>query len=369
MSNEIIKTTDVLIVGGGPAGLSAAVSASLLGAEVTIIDENEVLGGQLIKQTHKFFGSEKEYAGTRGIDIAKILLEEIKKKQDKVDIITNSSVLGYYIEDGVVTYESNNNFCKIKPKKIIVATGASEKMIPFPNNDLPGIYGAGGIQTLMNVYGIVPGENVLMVGAGNIGLIVAYQLMQVGVNVQCVVEAMPKIGGYLVHASKIKRAGVPIYTSYTIKEAYGKDRVEGAIIQQLDGKFNPIKGTEKDIKIDTVCLAVGLSPSSEFLWQAGCKMKYIPELGGHVALRDKYLRTSIKDILIAGDVAGIEEASSAMIEGKIAGYVAASDIGFNRNKSNELINDAVNELELLRKGPVGEKIRKGMQKAIFAEGG
>jgi len=355
-----VKITDVLIVGGGPAGLCAAASAASIGANVVIIDENEVFGGQLVKQTHKFFGFEKQFAGTRGINIKDKLINDVKSS-DKIEVINDATVMGYYTEDGVVTYVKNEDFYKIKAKKVIFATGASEKMIPFPKNDLPGIYGAGGVQTLMNVYGIVPGNNVIMIGAGNIGLIVSYQLLQAGVNVQGIVEAMPRIGGYLVHASKIRRAGVPIYTSHTIKEAYGKDCVEGAIIWELDDKWKPIPGTEKDIKADNICLAVGLSPSSELLWQAGCEMRFVPELGGYVPLRNKHLQTSIKEIYIAGDAAGVEEASSAMVEGQLAGCSAAKDLGLGEGKVDELIEDALNELNALREGPIGAKIRKGLE--------
>ena len=359
-----IDTTDILIVGGGPAGLSAAAASATMGANVVIIDENEVVGGQLVKQTHKFFGSEKQFAGTRGISIGLKLIDSIKNN-NKVRLINDATVMSYYTDDGVVTYVKDKNFYKIMAKKIIFATGASEKMITFPKNDLPGIYGAGGVQTLMNVYGIVPGNNVLMIGAGNIGLIVSYQLLQAGVNVQGIVEAMPEIGGYLVHASKIRRAGVPIYTSHTVKEAYGEDCVEGAIIWELDEKWNPISGTEKDIKTDNICLAVGLSPATELLWQAGCQMKFIPELSGHVPMRNQYLETTIEGIYVAGDSGGVEEASSAMVEGRLAGYSAAMSLGLGRGQVESLISEALNELDELREGPVGEKIKKGIEKATY----
>src|SRR5690606_3786622 len=130
-----------------------------------------------------------------------------------IDIKLNATVLGIY-EDGVVTLEEDDKYFKVKPKSIIVSTGASEKTLAFPNNDLPGIYGAGAVQTLMNVYGIKPGNKVLMVGSGNIGLIVSYQLTQAGVKVAGIVEASSNIGGYLVHASKIRRLGIPIYTQH-----------------------------------------------------------------------------------------------------------------------------------------------------------
>jgi sarcosine oxidase subunit alpha len=332
---------------------------------VVVLDEGEIAGGQLVKQTHKFFGSEKQYAGSRGTDIKDRLIAEVKSHKHKVELNNNALVTAYYPEDGVVTYIKDDQFRKIKPKKVVFATGASEKMLLFPNNDLPGVYGAGGVQTLMNVYGIRPGNNVLMVGAGNIGLIVSYQLMQAGVKVAGIVEASPRIGGYLVHASKIRRAGVPIFISHTIKEAYGRDWVEGAIIWELDDQFNPIQGTEKNMPADVICLAVGLSPLTDLLWQAGCRMKFVPELSGHIPLRSQCLETSIKGVFIAGDAAGVEEASGAMVEGRLAGYGAAKSLGLGDGKVDSLIQEMLNELATLREGEVGAKIRKGLQKAAI----
>ena len=205
-----VHETDLLVIGGGAAGLCAAAEAAAAGAKVTVIESDLHPGGQLVKQTHKFFGSKDEYAGTRGYKIADILLAEIASLGDKVKINCNATVTGCYPEDGVYTVmEGEENYYRVKAKKAVVATGAQERMIPFPNNDLPGVYGAGAVQTLMNVYGVVPGKKVVMVGAGNIGLIVSYQLRQAGVDVVAVVEAMPQIGGYWVHAAKIRRLASP----------------------------------------------------------------------------------------------------------------------------------------------------------------
>ncbi len=260
----------------------------------------------------------------------------------------------------MLTTECLGEYRKVKAKRFVVATGASEKMLAFKGNDLPGVYGAGAVQTLMNVFGVKPGQRVLMVGAGNIGLIVSYQLLQAGVSVAAIVEGSPRIGGYLVHASKVRRAGVPILTSHTILEAYGQDTVEGAVICQLDQAWQPIKGTEQRLSADVICLAIGLSPLSDLLWQADCRMLYIPELGGHVAWRDERLRTSQPHIFIAGDVAGIEEASSAMVEGLLAGYVAASDIGLAPSDVSERIRATREQLVELRSGPEGERTRLGL---------
>jgi sarcosine oxidase subunit alpha len=361
--------TDIAIIGGGPAGLSAAIYAASLGAKVTLIDDGLELGGQLIKQTHKFFGSEKQFAGIRGIEIAKKMIRDIKE-YDHIEVIDNATVTGYY-EDEVITIVQGVNgdiLKKIKAKRIILATGASENMLPFVNNDLPGVYGAGAVQTLMNLYGVVPGNNILMIGAGNIGLIVSYQLLQAGIKVEAIVEALPKMGGYLVHASKIRRLGVPIYTTYTLKEVYGTDCVEKAVISEINQNFEFIPGTEKELEVDTICLAVGLSPLSDLLWQAGCQMKYVHELCGYVALRDDNMKTTIDKIYIAGDVAGIEEASSAMLEGQIAGLNATVSLGYKCDNYKKQDKKLKVELKELRDNSLSEEIKIGIEKALIMEG-
>ncbi|SDK01171.1 NAD(P)/FAD-dependent oxidoreductase [Natronincola ferrireducens] len=356
-----MKRVELLVIGGGPAGLCAAISAAELGSRVLLVERDNWLGGQLIKQTHMFFGSEKQHASIRGIDIAKLLLDKIKDLKN-IEVMKGTTVLGIY-EDGIITLESQGKYIKVDPKAVIVATGASEKTLAFPNNDLPGIYGAGAVQTLMNVYGIRPGKDVLMIGAGNIGLIVSYQLIQAGVNVKAIVQRGPKIGGYLVHASKIRRKGVPIYTGYTIKEAHGKDSLEGATIWKLDERSHPIPGTEIKLDVDVMCVSVGLTPLAELLWQAGCQMQYVGALGGFVPIRDEDMQTTTQGIFVAGDVAGVEEASSAMVEGHLAGLSAASHLGYTIYNIKELKQDLLNQLEALRSGPVGEKIRLGIQEA------
>ncbi len=363
-----MKKTDIAIIGGGPAGLSAAIYAASLGAKVTLIDDGLELGGQLIKQTHKFFGSEKQFAGIRGIEIAKKLIQDIKEYEN-IKVIANATVTGYY-EDEVITIVQGVNgdiLKKLKADIIIIATGASENMLPFVNNDLPGVYGAGAVQTLMNLYGVVPGNNILMIGAGNIGLIVSYQLLQAGIQVAAIVEALPKIGGYLVHASKIRRLGVPIYTSHSLKDVYGTNWVEKAVISEINKNFEFIPGTEKEFEVDTICLAIGLTPLSDLLWQASCQMKYISELGGYVALRDDNMKSSLKNIYIAGDVAGIEEASSAMLEGQIAGLNAATSLGYKCANFIKLNKSLKAELKKLRANPLSEKVKIGIEKALIKE--
>jgi len=151
--------------------------------------------------------------------------------------------------------------------------------------------------------------------------------MQAGVEVAAILDAAPKIGGYLVHASKIRRMGVPILTGYTVKEAIGDDCLEKAIICQLDEKFNQIPGTEQEFDVDVMCISVGLTPLNELLAMRGCEMKYVAQLSGTVPVRNENYETTVENVFVAGDTTGVEEASAAMVEGYLAGLCAAAKIG------------------------------------------
>ncbi len=350
---------ELAVVGAGPAGICGALEAASFGVNVALIDRNDHPGGQLVKQTHKFFGWHLKSAGTRGILIARALSEQVARS-DKIEFLGSTEALGCY-DDGVLLLERPDGIGHLRYQRLLIATGALEKTLLFPGNDLPGVYGAGAVQTLMNVYGVRPGHSVLMVGSGNIGLIVSYQLAQAGVKVACLVEAAPAIGGYAVHAAKVRRLGIPILTRCSVKEVYGENEVEGAVIWQLDEDWNGISGTETDLKVDVVCLATGLSPLGELLWQAGCEMRYVPHLGGVVPLHDENMETTVDGIYVAGDAAGIEEASTAMAAGKLAGLSAAYRLGkVGETEYFDKRRDVLSELESLRAGPAGEKIRLGL---------
>jgi len=212
---------------------------------------------------------------------------------------------------------------------------------------------------------VKPAKRVLMVGAGNIGLIVSYQLLQADVGVAAIVEFAPKVGGYWVHAAKVRRLGVPIYLRHTVKRAIGESAVEGAVIQAINEKGEFVGG-ERFIECDVICMAVGLTPTCELLWQAGCEMCYVPELAGHVAVRDKTMRTSHPDIWVAGDAAGIEEASTAMVEGCIAGLASARSLGhIDEEVFKERLREYWMRLDALRGGEAGSKARSGTSKVII----
>ena len=350
-----LKRYDLIIVGAGPSGLSAAIEAAKRGLKVVVFDENEKPGGQLFKQIHKFFGSKEHRAKVRGFVIGRQLLEEADKAGVKV--VLNATVIGLY-QDKEVVVKTGDGVCHYKGDAIIIATGAAENMVTFPGWTLPGVIGAGAAQTMINMHGVLPGKRVLMLGSGNVGLVVSFQLMQCGCEVAALVDAAPRVGGYGVHAAKVARTGVPFYLSHTIVKAEGEECVTGVTIAEIDKNFRFIEGTEKHFDVDTICLAVGLSPMSQLLKMAGCKMEDNPARGGQVPVCDEHGRTSLEGVFVAGDVSGIEEASSAMIEGRMAGIAAAEYLGYIEKEEleKEMVSLDV-ALDGLRQGMFAPKNR------------
>ncbi|QGP93786.1 Ferredoxin--NADP reductase [Neomoorella glycerini] len=314
---------DIVVIGGGPAGLVAAATAADLGARVLLVDENHALGGQLTKQIHKFFGSREHWAGMRGYKIAARLVAAVEAAG--VQVMTGAVAYGIF-PGKVVGIATPAGSVSVAAKAIILATGASEKALAFPGWTLPGVMTAGAAQTLANIHRILPGKRILMVGAGNVGLIVSYQLLQGGAEVVAVVEAQPRIGGYAVHAAKIQSLGVPVLTGHTILKAVGKECVEGAVIAALSAG-RPVPESERLLEVDTICLAVGLTPAYELAAMAGCRLHYRREAGGWMPEHDATLATGVPGVFVAGDAAGVEEASTAMEEGKLAAVAAAAYMG------------------------------------------
>lgn len=365
-----MKRYDLIVVGAGPSGLSAAIEAAKRGLSVIVFDENEKPGGQLFKQIHKFFGSKEHKAKIRGYQIGTELLEEAN--QFGVNVVLKATVVGMY-QDKEITVECSDEIEHYKGDAIVIATGAAENMVTFEGWTLPGVIGAGAAQTMMNLHSIKPGKKVLMLGSGNVGLVVSFQLLQAGCEVVAIADAAPKIGGYGVHAAKVARCGVPYYLSHTITKAEGYDHVTGVVISEVDSSFSPIKGTEKHFDVDTICLAVGLSPMSQLLKMVGCEMENNPRRGGEVPVVNEHGETSIRGVFAVGDVSGIEEASSAMIEGSMAGICVAAYLGFgNEEEKVESLAKKKKDLEGLRQGMFapdhrGKKMEKTEEGILVSE--
>ncbi|MGD8627906.1 MAG: FAD-dependent oxidoreductase, partial [bacterium] len=297
--------TDVLILGGGPAGITAALELAAHDVNVLIVDDKHRLGGKLVLQTHSFFGTVADcYAGTRGTDIAVNLAGEVERCPT-VEVMLNATAVACY-EDRKIGVVQGGEYFLISPGVLLVATGAREKALAFPGCDLPGVYGAGAFQTLVNRDLVRPSEKLFVVGGGNVGLIAAYHAIQAGIGVVGLVEAMPEVGGYKVHQDKIKRLGVPVMTSHTVKHVRGSGGVESVTVVEVDAGFREITGSEKTFEADTLLVAVGLNPVDELYEQA---------------------RSMGMQVHSAGDALEIAEASAAIFSGRIAGREIALALG------------------------------------------
>jgi pyruvate/2-oxoglutarate dehydrogenase complex dihydrolipoamide dehydrogenase (E3) component len=195
-------------------------------------------------------------------------------------------------------------------------------------------------------------------------------MLQAGCRVAAIIDAAPKIGGYGVHAAKVARYGVPFYMSHTVKEARGGTQVESAVIIRVDDKWRPVPGTEKELEVDTVCIAVGLNPMTQLLRMAGCKMVYTPGLGGFVPAHDENQETTSRGIYVAGDASGIEEASTAIIEGRMAGLAAANSLGYlDDDTFQKRREEQAAGMVGLRSGSHGEARRQAKEQIVAASRG
>ncbi len=340
-----LENLDMAVIGAGPAGLCAAQEAVRGGVKAVIFDENDRGGGQLFKQIHRFFGSRHHGAGRRGFEIG---AELVGKCLDAgVEIRLSSTVLAFF-PGGEMMVDGPQGVYLARPRTAVIATGASERSVSFPGWTLPGVMGAGAAQTLVNVYSVLPGKRVLMAGSGNVGLIVSYQLLQAGAEVVGILDIADRVGGYEVHYDRVRREGIPVYLRHRILAAEGSRGVESVIAERVGAQ------KVRQFRADALCLALGLTPLSELAAMRGCRMLYQEELGGFLPWHDEDMRTGKRGVYVAGDSAGVEEASVAMEEGRMAGISAAEDLGcLNRRQAAARKAAVRKRLAGLRGGPYG----------------
>ncbi|ALM74247.1 NAD(P)/FAD-dependent oxidoreductase [Thermococcus barophilus] len=321
--NSTMLQYDVVVIGGGPAGLAAAVKAKEYGLNVLLLDENDYLGGILPQCIHPGFGIHYFREELTGPEFSHRFVQRVREL--KIDHFVKARVLeikNYSDLEKIVVFTSPEGVFEVWTKAIIYATGARERHafeIGIVGDRVAGIYTAGEAQTLMDIYGVMPGKEVVIVGSGDVGLIMARRFALEGAKVKAVIELMPYPGGLARNVMILRDFNIPLYLSHKVVEVRGKKRVEKVKVMKVDENLREIPGTEFWIDCDTVVISAGLIPQVKLL--AGIGVEIDPTTGGPVV--NDLLETTVPGIFVAGNSLLINDLVDYVAEqGELAAYGA-----------------------------------------------
>jgi len=335
--------TDILVVGGGPAGMAAALAAAQAGAHVILVDERPALGGQVYKQSSPAFNV--AHAAGRGGHHRRAEQLIAAVADSAVVTLTDTVVWAIWGREAFVCRQ-DREVRRILAGAIVIAPGAYDRPVPFPGWTLPGVITAGGAHSLVKVFRVAPGRRILMAGSGPLSLSFAAELKHHGANVIMLTEACRRptaasvlrllcaspgntssLAEGLKYLWSLRRQRVPVRWSTMISRAEGDGKVERAVITRVDQDWRPLPGSEDVVDVDAICLGYGLFPSNELTRLCGCAHHYDEQRGGMIAWHDDWMRSSVPGILVAGDGAGVSGVATAIEQGRVAGLAAAVDTG------------------------------------------
>lgn len=301
-----MKTYDIVVVGGGPAGLAAAVSARKSGTEsILILERDKELGGILNQCIHNGFGLHTFKEELTGPEYAGRFIEQVKEL--RIEYKLNTMVMDISRERKVTAMNSADGLFEIQAGTLILAMGCRERArgaLNIPGYRPAGIFSAGTAQRLVNMEGFMPGRRVVILGSGDIGLIVARRMTLEGAQVQVVAELMPYSGGLKRNIVQcLDDYGIPLKLSHTVVDIRGKERVEGITLAQVDDKGKPIPGTEEEYECDTLLLSVGLIPENELSGGMGVELSRVTS--GPVV--NESLETNIEGVFACGNVLHVHD--------------------------------------------------------------
>ena len=301
-----MKQYDIVIIGGGPAGLAAAVAARDHGIEsILILERDKELGGILNQCIHNGFGLHTFKEELTGPEYAFRYMQKVYDR--KIEYKLNTMVMDISHEKVITAMNREDGLFEIQAKAVILAMGCRERSrgaLNIPGYRPAGIYSAGTAQRLVNIEGFMPGREVVILGSGDIGLIMARRMTLEGAKVKVVAELMPYSGGLKRNIVQcLDDYGIPLKLSHTVVDIRGKERLEGITLAQVDSKGKPIPGTEEDYTCDTLLLSVGLIPENELSRNMGVKMNQITS--GPVV--NESLETNIEGVFACGNVLHVHD--------------------------------------------------------------
>jgi NADPH-dependent 2,4-dienoyl-CoA reductase/sulfur reductase-like enzyme len=325
---------DVAVIGSGPAGLTAAIHAHKSGArKVLLLEREEELGGILKQCIHNGFGLEQFNQDYTGPEYAERLIKELEKTG--VQCFLNTLVTDVSPDRVITALSPEKGALEIKAKSIVLAMGCRERTRPsvgVPGTRPAGIFTAGVAQRFVNVDGYLPGKKVIILGSGDIGLIMARRLMLEGARVIGVYEIMNYPGGLKRNIVQcLNDFRIPLHLSHTVTEIRGKERVEGVVISKVDSSLQPVKGSEKLVECDTLLLSVGLIPENELSKKAGIALSVATK----GPITTEIMETSVPGIFNCGNVSTVFDlvdyvAQTGAVAGTFAARYASGSLGASR---------------------------------------
>lgn len=381
MSQTVCGVHEIVIIGGGPAGLAAAIAAKEAGAQdILILEREKELGGILNQCIHNGFGLHTFKEELTGPEYAARYIRQVKDL--KIPYLLSTTVVDLRREKGTITVTSvsrQDGLLQTRAKAVVLAMGCRERprgALNIPGSRPAGIFSAGTAQKLVNLEGYLPGKRVVILGSGDIGLIMARRMTLEGAKVLCVAEIQPYSGGLKRNIVQcLEDYGIPLKLSHTVVDIRGKERVAGVTIARVDQNLKPIPGTEEDFDCDTLLLSVGLLPENELSKAVGVELA--PVTGGPKV--NESLETNIPGVFACGNVLHVhdlvdyvsEEAAGA---GRCAARFAAGALS---DEGREIplvpagavrytVPAAVNPARMDREAVVRFRVGRNMRKAVVA---
>ncbi|HEU4426496.1 MAG TPA: NAD(P)/FAD-dependent oxidoreductase [Pilimelia sp.] len=334
----------LVVVGGGPAGIAAATEAARAGLRCLLVDEAPAPGGQIYRRLPGEFRIRDPRGLGRDHRRGDRLRAELAQVAERVEVRSGTSVFDIADRRHVLCASHDGGAGRITTERLVLATGAYDRPLPFPGWTLPGVLTAGGAQTLLKTMRVRPGDRALVAGTGPLLLVVANQLHHAGVRVVAVLEAGRSAftAGTLLRAWRewglladgfryrlgLARAGIPVRYNHAVFEAHGDGQVDSVTYGPVASRdWRPIRQRSRRVDVDLLVVGYGFVPSVELCDLAGCRTEYAHRLGGWVPVRDATMQTTVPGVFAVGDGAGVAGALVAVAEGRIAGITAAEQAG------------------------------------------